>query len=99
MPEHGCIVENMPKNSRIQSSWLKTLGWVGNLGFQIAVPLVAFAVLGRWMDQRFGTSPWLLLAGIFLSIVVTSFLILFRVQQLLSAIDNIEEKEENPPKS
>ena len=45
------------------------LAW--ELGYLIAIPLVVFALTGRFLDQRFDTSPWILLAGIFLALVVS----------------------------
>jgi len=38
------------------------LRFVG-VGFELVVPLLAGVLLGRWLDGRFGTGPWLLLTG------------------------------------
>lgn len=38
------------------------LRFVG-LGFELVVPLLAGVLLGHWLDGRFGTRPWMLLAG------------------------------------
>jgi F0F1-type ATP synthase assembly protein I len=38
------------------------------LGFEIVVPIVLGALLGWWLDGRWGTAPWLLLAGLLLGI-------------------------------
>ena len=35
------------------------------LGLQIAASFVFFVLLGYWADSRFGSSPFLLLAGVF----------------------------------
>lgn len=35
------------------------------LGLQFTLVLLAFLFLGRWLDGRLGTEPWLLLAGVF----------------------------------
>lgn len=35
------------------------------LGVQFAATLVAFLFLGRWLDGRLGTAPWLTVAGVF----------------------------------
>jgi len=51
------------------------LGLAWNLGYTIAVPLVALALLGRYLDKKLGTSPWLLLIGILVSIAVSSWLV------------------------
>ncbi|MEI7777473.1 MAG: AtpZ/AtpI family protein [bacterium] len=48
---------------------------VFELGYTIAVPLVLFALGGRFLDKRLGTSPLFLLVGIFLSLMGSSYLI------------------------
>lgn len=35
------------------------------LGFQFAATVGLFALGGRWLDGKWGTSPWLLLVGVF----------------------------------
>jgi F0F1-type ATP synthase assembly protein I len=36
------------------------------LGLQLAITVVAFFFLGRWLDGKFGTDPWLMLGGLLL---------------------------------
>jgi F0F1-type ATP synthase assembly protein I len=36
------------------------------LGVQFVVAILLFLYLGQWLDRRFGTAPWLLLASVFL---------------------------------
>lgn len=47
------------------------------LGLQLALSVVAFFFLGRWLDGKFGTDPWLMLAGLVVGTGggLTSFLI------------------------
>ncbi len=49
------------------------LAW--QLGYTIAIPVVILALAGRYLDKKLGTSPWLLLGGILLSITVSSYAI------------------------
>lgn len=35
------------------------------VGVQFTLVLLGFLFLGRWLDGRLGTEPWLLLAGVF----------------------------------
>jgi len=35
------------------------------LGFQFAAAVGLFALGGRWLDGKLGSSPWLLLMGVF----------------------------------
>ncbi len=41
-------------------------------GFIIALPLVIFALLGKWLDHKLGIYPWLTLVGIVIAIVCTT---------------------------
>lgn len=56
---------------------------VGQLGFEIALPLVGFAFGGRWLDQRFNTSPTFLLLGMALAVILSTLLVAYKIKQLL----------------
>ena len=58
-----------------------SLAW--ELGYTIAVPIVVFALGGRLLDRKLETAPWLLLAGIFLSLVVSSWLVYFKTIKII----------------
>lgn len=45
------------------SPW-KMLGLVGTLGVEMLASLLGAAWLGKWLDERWGTEPVLLLIGI-----------------------------------
>lgn len=47
------------------------------LGFELVVPIIAGVGLGYWADARWGTTPWITLAGALLGIVA-GFLNFFR---------------------
>lgn len=49
------------------------------LGFSIAIPLVALLLAGRLLDKHFGTSPILLLTGVFISFFVSSAIVYLKV--------------------
>jgi F0F1-type ATP synthase assembly protein I len=68
--------KNKNENPSLTSdrSWSAvSLAW--QLGYSVAVPLVALALLGRFLDKKLETSPWLLLTGILLSIFMSSYLV------------------------
>lgn len=52
------------------------LRFVG-IGFEIAVPVLLGLGGGYWLDQRFGTKPWLLLVGALMG-MVAGFVSFFR---------------------
>jgi ATP synthase protein I len=35
------------------------------IGLQFALGILVFTALGAWLDRRLGTSPWLLVIGVF----------------------------------
>jgi F0F1-type ATP synthase assembly protein I len=35
------------------------------VGLQFALSILIFVYLGSWLDRRFGTAPWILLAALF----------------------------------
>ena len=34
------------------------------LGFQFAAAIILFLLLGKWLDDKLGTDPWLLVTGV-----------------------------------
>ncbi len=42
---------------------------VSAIGFQFVFSIAIGALGGSWLDRRFGTEPWLLLAGVVLGAV------------------------------
>lgn len=41
-----------------------------NFGWNLLVSILVLGFLGRWLDGRFGTDPWLMIIGILLGIAV-----------------------------
>lgn len=52
------------------------------LGFMIALPLVAFGLLGKYLDSKWGTS-YMVLVGILLAIISTSIWLSKRIKSIL----------------
>ena len=70
---------NEKSNKDLMNKWsLTTLAF--EFGFIIALPLVFFALIGKWLDHKFGTFPWLTLAGIALAITSTTIWIAKRIK-------------------
>jgi F0F1-type ATP synthase assembly protein I len=53
--------------SRVATAYQKALP-VLNGSWQLAASTALGALLGWWLDNRFGTTPWLLLAGALLGV-------------------------------
>lgn len=41
-------------------------GEMMGVGLQFAASVLLFLFVGMWADRRFGTDPWLLIAGVFI---------------------------------
>jgi len=38
---------------------------LAGMGFQFLIAILLFLFIGKWLDSRLGTSPWLLILGVF----------------------------------
>jgi len=72
--------------------WVSALGLTFQLGYTIAIPLVVLALFGRFLDKKFDTSPWLLLTGIILSLLITSWLIYLKIAKIMNELSKCEKK-------
>jgi len=63
-------------NDRNISTW-EAVGFVWQLLVLIAVPTTLFAFAGRWIDTRFGTTPWATGAGLVVALAL-AFLVALR---------------------
>ena len=58
-----------------------SLAW--EMGYTVAVPLVVFALGGRFLDHKLGTSPWLLLTGVMVSIPISTIVIYLKIAKII----------------
>jgi len=54
-------------------TWNLALKVMANISGWIAFPVIVGLFLGQWLDNKFGTAPWLLLATLAFSFVVSMF--------------------------
>ena len=55
--------------------WLFGLRIAGDFGLTLALPVVILAYLGKRLDTRFATTPWLLIAGFAFAAILSGMLI------------------------
>jgi len=53
--------------------WQPALFMFGRMSGWIIVPVLLALFVGRWLDNKFSTEPWLLLATVGLSFVISMF--------------------------
>ncbi len=82
----------IPQEIKEKNQTWSALSLAWQLGYSIAIPLVVLALGGRLLDKKFGTSPWLLLSGVILSLFVSTFLVYGKTIKILSETEK-EQKD------
>ncbi|MEK7123233.1 MAG: AtpZ/AtpI family protein [Patescibacteria group bacterium] len=70
----------------------QVFGLALQMGYLIAIPLVVFALVGRWFDRLFGSSPLFFLIGVFLAITASTVLVYRKTTALLKDTEDANEK-------
>ncbi len=70
-----------PKQSGLAAAYRKAGPYL-NLGIEFAASILLCLFAGQWLDGKLGTSPFLMLAGLFLGMIV-GFLNLYRTAMRL----------------
>jgi F0F1-type ATP synthase assembly protein I len=76
-------------NQKARSAMWTALGIALELGYLIAIPIIAFGLGGAWLDKKFGTSPLWLLIGVAAAFIITSIGIYRKIKDITSQIDNV----------
>jgi len=71
----------------MKKSLIETISLSLQLGFNIVIPLLVLAIIGRLLDKKFGTNPFLLLSGIVLAFIISTFLILGKIRKIFIDLD------------
>jgi hypothetical protein len=72
----------------MNKSLIYSFGLIGQIGLVTAIPLVFFALLGRFFDNKLGTDPYLFLSGL----VVATFFVFFAVKRTVQKAMKLFEK-------
>lgn len=83
---------NTKNNKKENNGLWQALGLAWQLGYMIAVPIVLLALIGRLLDKLWNTSPWMLLIGIFLSLITSTTLIYIRTMRIFTQLNRRQSK-------
>lgn len=64
---------------------METFTLVGELGFLIAMPAVAFGLGGAWLDKELGTTPAFILFGLSLALCSSMLAVWHRIKPILNS--------------
>jgi ATP synthase protein I len=51
------------------AGFVRSAGEFLTLGIQLALAVLVFFFVGRWCDEKLGTAPWLMIAGLTIGVV------------------------------
>lgn len=75
------------EQNNIKQNPLNAVSLALNLGYMIALPLVALSFLGRFLDKKFSTSPIFLLLAILLAIAISGALVFRKTKKMMDDIN------------
>ncbi len=75
-----------------RKTWFSALGLAWELGYIIAIPVVGLALIGRWVDKSFNTSPLFLLIGVFGAMVISGVLVVAKTKIIVNSQNEAESK-------
>jgi len=75
-------VSNKPKND-----WASALKIFLNLSYWIAFPVLIGTFLGRWLDRKYGTEPWLFLGVLGFCFLVSMYGLITKALKEFKKID------------
>lgn len=78
-----------------KSPFWQAMSMAWELGYTIAIPLVVFALAGRFLDRQLGTTPWLLLAGMIIAIVVSTLGLIRKFNKIIAAQQRTDTTKKN----
>lgn len=64
---------------------------MGEITYLIAVPVVALALFGKWLDGRYETAPKFLIAGFVLAAIISGTGVWRRAKQLGREYQNLDK--------
>lgn len=79
------MITKFPKLLMQQSDskyWIFGLRIVGEFGGLIAIPVILFVLLGRWLDGRWGTKPWMTIVGFVVAAIVSGVMVWRRTKEV-----------------
>ena len=82
-------------NDQEVSWWQPSLILFGRLSGWIAFPVIIALFVGKWLDQRYQTEPWLFLLSVGIAFILSSFGIVKEASKAMKSLsEDSKDKEE-----
>lgn len=69
------MYEKQPKKSSDREYYLFAFRIIGDFGVSIAAPIIVFVLVGQYLDEKYGTNPWLTVLAIVIAALITAKII------------------------
>lgn len=73
-------------------SYLLGIKIAGDFGISIAVPVVLFVLIGRWLQEKFSVAPYGIIIGFVLAAVLSAFLIKRKAKWYAAEYKSLDHK-------
>ncbi|MBI2476437.1 MAG: AtpZ/AtpI family protein [Candidatus Taylorbacteria bacterium] len=88
----------MEQNSGKEAWWQAAFEIFSQVSSWVVIPIIAALIVGRWLDGRFGTRPWIFLGLTAMAFLISIFGIVKTVRSyILKLEDNSSHLIGNPP--
>lgn len=68
---------------------------VGEFGGLIAIPVVVLVLLGRWLDGRWETKPWMTIVAFILAAIISGFMVWRRTKEVAREYQKLIKNDES----
>lgn len=78
------------KNNQLKrdKSWMRpALSMFARLNALVVIPVIIAIILGKWLDKKYGTEPWLLFATATIAFIFTMIALARRTQVEFKKLD------------
>lgn len=79
-------------NNMKNDIWGSALRVLANISAWVAFPVLIGVFLGRWLDKRFDTTPWLFLITIGVCFLVSMYGLVINAQREFKRIEDLSKK-------
>lgn len=89
----------MPSSEAEKFTKMKAVSLAFQFGYIIALPIVFFLLLGKYLDIRFDASPWFKIGGVALAVTATTLWLTRRLKEIFKEMrSNSQNSEISKPR-
>lgn len=87
-----------PLDPKDRKYTLMGLRIIGDFGATIAVPVIVFVLIGQWLEDTYGHTPWFTIAAFVLAALLSGKMIYKKAKQYGKEYQDLEKKDDTHKK-